>query len=222
MVGLQKSRVLFTSIPFLLSGLALVMAIFLHFSIYLFLALQFITLSLLLFQVYQNKSGSARKLFLKMIRVGLLAGVVATAGYDVVRWLVVTIFHFSVRPFDTFRFFGQIILDKPVSEQAAYAVGYLYHLLNGITFSIAFFILFKGKHWMYGVLWAYVLEILMLIVYPRFLNISSVMEEFTIVSCIGHTTYGTIIGLFNYSTFKKHKAYSYGNGGQQVNPAKDE
>jgi hypothetical protein len=88
-------------------------------------------------------------------------------------------------------------------------------MLNGITFSIAFFIVFNGKHWLYGILWAFVLELLMLIVYPRFLNIQSVMEEFTIVSCSGHTVYGTIIGLINYYTFRKPKTINYGIARQQ-------
>ena len=216
MAGLQKIRTLFSSIPFLLSGLALILVVFLHFSMYLFLTLQFVTLSVLLYLAYKNKNTRAREHFLRTIRTGLLAGICATAGYDVIRLLIVNIFHFSIRPFDTFRFFGQIILDRPVSDRMAYAVGFLYHMLNGITFSIAFFIVFNGRHWLYGILWAFVLEVLMLIVYPRFLNVRSVMEEFTIVSCAGHTTYGVIIGLLNYHTFKKPKSINYANSRQNV------
>ncbi len=212
----QKVQALITSIPFLLSGLALVMVVFVHLSMYLFLGLQFVTLSLLVYLAYRDKNTGARKQFLEIIRMGLLAGIAATAGYDIIRLLIVTIFHFTIRPFDTFKFFGQIIMDKPISNQTAYTIGFLYHLLNGITFSIAFFIVFNGKHWLYGILWAFVLELMMLVVYPRFLNIQSVMEEFTIVSCSGHTVYGSIIGLMNYYTFKKPKPISHGNARQQV------
>jgi hypothetical protein len=182
---------------------------------YLFLVLQFVTLGLLLYFAYRNKNTQARIRFIKIIRIGLLAGICATVGYDLIRLLIVNAFHFSIRPFDTFKFFGQIIMDRPVSEKTAYSVGFLYHMLNGITFSIAFFIVFNGKHWLYGILWAFVLELLMLIVYPRFLNIQSVMEEFTIVSCSGHTVYGTIIGLINYYTFRKPKTINYGIARQQ-------
>jgi len=207
---LRKIKTFFTSVPFLLSGLGLVVVVFLHFSMYLFLLLQFASLAFLLWLAWQNKNKQSREHFMKIIRTGLLAGIAATAGYDLIRLLIVQIFHFSIRPFDTFKFFGQIIMDQPVSDKIAYTVGFLYHLLNGLTFSIAFFILFKGRHWLYGIAWAFLLELLMLIVYPRFLNIQSVMEEFTIVSCSGHTLYGSIIGVVNYQYFKNNKTKGHG------------
>lgn len=201
----KKGKTFFTSLPFLLSGLGLVVVVFLNFSMYIFLALQFFTLFLLFYLAYKQKHGQERMLFLKIIKIGFIAGIFATAGYDLIRLLIVTIFHFKIRPFDTFKFFGQIIMSRPVSDNTAYTVGFMYHLLNGITFGIAYFILFNGKHWVYGIVWAFVLELMMLCVYPRFLNLQSVMEEFTIVSCSGHTVYGSILGFINFYYFKKLK-----------------
>ena len=139
MIGLQKKvKTLFTSLPFLLSGLGLMAVVLLHLPMYVFLTLQFLTLFFLFYLVYNLKNSSERERFLKLVKTGFIAGLLATAGYDIIRLLIVNIFHFTIRPFDTFKFFGQIIMDRPVSDNWAYTVGFLYHLLNGIHITSVF------------------------------------------------------------------------------------
>ena len=196
-----KKRFLFSL--FLLSGAGLIFAVYFDLPLAIFLLLQLAALFFFFVVVYHKRDLQNRKLLLKIVRTGLLAGILATAGYDGIRWLIVSIFHFTIRPFDTFKFFGQMILNPAVDPALAYTVGFFYHLVNGITFGIAYFILFNGRHWLYGVAWAFVLEVLMLCVYPKFLNMQSVLQEFTIVSCSGHFVYGIILGLINQYKFNK-------------------
>ena len=196
-----KQRFLFSL--FLLSGAGLIFAVYFDLPLAIFLLLQLTALVIFFVVVYYKHDLQNRKLLLKTVRIGLVAGIFASAGYDGIRWLIVSIFHFTIRPFDTFKFFGQMILNPAVDPALAYTVGFFYHLVNGITFGIAYFILFNGRHWLYGVAWAFVLEVLMLCVYPKFLNMQSVLQEFTIVSCSGHFVYGIILGLINQYKFNK-------------------
>ena len=197
-----KTKKIFYSALFLLSGAGLIFAVYFDLPLIIFLSLQFGTLLLFFLVVYNKRDVQKKMTLAKNVKTGFLAGIYATAGYDIIRWLIVTIFQFKVRPFDTFRFFGQMILNPAVDPGLAYTVGFFYHLLNGITFAIAYFILFGGRHWLYGIAWAFVLEVLMLCVYPKFLNIGTVMQEFTIVSCSGHLVYGTVLGLMNQYKLK--------------------
>jgi hypothetical protein len=64
--------------------------------------------------------------------VGAVAGVVATLAYDGVRWLLVTLLHWTFWPFDVFPIFGQAIGGTGLTSTQAILLGTLYHYTNGV------------------------------------------------------------------------------------------
>ncbi len=125
--------------------------------------------------------------------VGAAAGVLATLAYDAVRWLLVTLLHWTFWPFDVFPIFGQAIGGTGLSSTQAIALGMLYHYTNGVMFAVAYTILFGTAGWWAGILWALGLEALMLSVYPGWLH-PKAFGEFVSVSMLGHVAYGAVIG----------------------------
>jgi hypothetical protein len=50
------------------------------------------------------------------------------------------------------------------------------------------------RGWREGILWALGLELAMVAVYPGWLHIGALLEEFVAVSLIGHLAYGSVLG----------------------------
>ena len=125
---------------------------------------------------------------------GVLAGVVATIAYDVVRVLVVWALRLPLQPFATWVLFGQLIVGGG-PRPLAWVAGTAYHYLNGILFAVAYLLLLAGRPWWVGPIWGLGLETLMLLVYPRWLDLRLVLIEFTVMSLAGHLAYGTVLGL---------------------------
>lgn len=59
------------------------------------------------------------------------------ACYDASRLALVALADLSIRPFDTWRLFGELFLGPGAAPQAAFAVGTVYHLANGVGFAVA-------------------------------------------------------------------------------------
>jgi hypothetical protein len=55
------------------------------------------------------------------------------------------------------------------------------------------------------------LEIAMFSIYPSWLHLQAVMQEFTIVSIAGHFAYGSVLGLFCNRFLKINIGGGYGN-----------
>jgi hypothetical protein len=177
------------------SGIALVVAVLAKTSLLLMLLLLG-CFAISIFAFKWNSASPAERLNIRQkILVGLFAGLIATAAYDVSRLLLVTVFDMSVSPFKAFPIFGQLIAGEGISQSTAYLIGTLYHILNGVLFTIAYCFVFGRKHWLFGVLWALGLEAAMLTIYPGWLNLEGVMQEFTIMSMTGHIAYGATLGV---------------------------
>jgi hypothetical protein len=177
------------------SGLALIFSIIFGISLSITLGLLLSTSIAMISLRVLFTENYHRKLIKKQLRVGFIAGILATAGYDISRAIVVLGLDLKFEPFGTWYIFGELILGQHSDRLYLFLVGFTYHLLNGIAFSIAYCLLLGGRNWKYGVLWAFGLEIVMLLVYPPWLNLSKVIGEFTVVSVIGHACYGLILGL---------------------------
>ncbi len=124
---------------------------------------------------------------------GVVAGLIATLAYDAVRWLLVTLLHWTFWPFDVFPIFGQAIGGTGLTGTQAIIVGTLYHYTNGVMFAVAYTVLFGTVGWWAGIFWALGLEALMLSVYPGWLH-PKAFGEFVSVSMVGHLAYGTVVG----------------------------
>jgi hypothetical protein len=178
------------------SGAALVVTVLTRVSLALTLLCGALSVAALGWQSWRRLPAAARPVLVERLLAGLLAGVPATAAYDLVRLLVVQVGHLDIWPFDTFPLFGQAILGTGLPPAAVLAVGVGYHYLNGACFAAAYSLLFRRRPFVAGIAWAMGLEAAMLLVYPRWLPaLGRVLGEFTIVSLAGHVAYGTTIGL---------------------------
>jgi hypothetical protein len=140
---------------------------------------------------------STRIMIKRQLEIGFIAGLAATTGYDLSRAIVTIVFDLNFAPFKTWPIFGQLIIGEHNNRFFVLLAGFAYHLLNGIAFSIAFCLFMGGRNWKYGLVWAFGLEVVMLLVYPIWLDLSKIIGEFTIVSIIGHTCYGLILGIIS-------------------------
>lgn len=190
------------SLAFLFSGLALV--VFIYSGLHLFLSL------LLLFApalyVFRNTSQQLslveKKTLNADIQNGIYIGILGTVAYDAVRLTLYGTGAVIFFPFETFHLFGNALIGANAPYNVAFAVGACYHLLNGITFSVAYRISCKNKNFVWGIVGAMGLEILMLVAYSSWLNLTGKMTDFLIISMVGHYSYGATVGLLNQYKFK--------------------
>ena len=143
--------------------------------------------------VWRRATGSGRDELSRAVRVGLIAGVAATAAYDLTRYLVIEVFDFTIWPFDTFTLFGRALVGAGYTGWWVTLVGTLYHVANGIGFAIAYTVWFGRKGPLAGIAWAFVLEAFMLTLYPGWLNPSAI-GEFVQMTVVGHVAYGATLG----------------------------
>jgi hypothetical protein len=178
------------------SGAALVVTVLTRVSLGLTLLCGAVCVAALGRHSWQRLTPAVRPVAVERIRAGLLAGLVATAAYDLARLVLVEAAGLRIWPFDTFPLFGRAILGDTAPPAAVLAVGVAYHYLNGACFAAAYALLFRRRTFALGVLWALGLEAAMLLVYPRWLPaLGRVLGEFTVVSLVGHLAYGTTLGL---------------------------
>ncbi len=177
----------------LATGAALIVYVFAHISLGLALLVAAAIVVAVGIFTWRNLTPPARIEIIRRVRTGLLAGFLATICYDLIRWALVTVFHFTFWPFDIFPIFGRAIAGAQTAFNTAYIIGILYHYANGILFAVAYAILLALRGWWTGILWALGLEALMLSIYPGWLHIQA-FNEFLSISMLGHLVYGTVLG----------------------------
>ncbi len=137
---------------------------------------------------------AARRLLLRRVGVGTVAGLIGTVAYDLVRYGVVAAFSMSLRPFHVFTVFGELFIGANHPAATLFVVGLFYHLSNGMFFGVAYTIVIRRPAWWSGALWGIGLELCMATLYPSWLRIQ-MLAEFLEVSAIGHLVYGSVLGL---------------------------
>lgn len=177
------------------SGAALLVAIFFGVSLAFTLLLFALFASFVFYLKYSNGRSADRLDLTARVDTGLLAGILATLVYDLFRVVLVKSLGLSFPPLGALPHFGHLLMGNGASMRAAWIAGSIYHYLNGITFSIAYCFAFGGLNWKWGIAWAMGLEIAMFTVYPGWLHLSGMMEEFTLVSLSGHVAYGVVLGV---------------------------
>jgi len=135
----------------------------------------------------------ARRALARRAWIGLVAGVAATAAYDVVRYGLVTLFSWSVDPFKAFTLFGALLVGRDASTAALWVAGTAYHILNGLGFAIGYTLVIRRPGRLSAVVWAMVLETFTILLYPDWLGIRAVGEFFS-MSMLGHVAYGLVLG----------------------------
>jgi hypothetical protein len=89
------------------------------------------------------------------IRVGAVAGLLGTIGYDLVRIPFALAGQRVFAPIETY---GILVADASASSGLTSSLGWLYHLSNGITFGVAYAAVAARRWWPWGVVWALLLE----------------------------------------------------------------
>jgi hypothetical protein len=138
--------------------------------------------------------GRQQELFLTRVRRGLVAGVAATAAYDVTRALVEIPGLASTNTFRAIPVFGTGLTGQPPTEPLALVAGWGFHIFNGLGFALAYTLVWAGRPWPWAVAYALGLEAAMIILYPSWLGMS-LTAEFLSVSILGHVAFGAVLGV---------------------------
>lgn len=128
------------------------------------------------------------------VGIGLCSGFLATVAYDLTRYGIVAVAGLTFRPFHVWSLFGAALIGERASEISKFVVGAGFHLANGLGFAIAYLLLVRRPSILTGLLWAGGLEFAMVLLYPRWLDLSR-FGEFLTVSILGHAAYGCVLGL---------------------------
>lgn len=143
--------------------------------------------------IWARRDAAGRAEFSSCIRAGIIAGVLATAAYDLSRYVLVVWLGFEFWPFDIFNIFGRALLATNHHGWWVTMAGVCYHFANGVGFSIAYTIWCGRRGVAAGVAWAFVLELFMVTLYPGWLQLAA-LDEFLQVSILGHVVYGVVLG----------------------------
>jgi len=140
------------------------------------------------------RHGSVTRELARRAGEGAVAGAAATVAYDAARYGLVSVLQMSFMPFHVWQLFGQLFLGQGADPTGAYAVGAIYHLSNGAGLGAAYRVLLARPTRVNGILWAFALELVMALLYPRWLRMAA-LGEFLEVSALGHAVYGIVLAL---------------------------
>jgi hypothetical protein len=136
----------------------------------------------------------------RVVRAGLAAGFVATLVYDAVRTTLSVFDPSPYNPFEAVHEFGLGIMPADAPPALIMAAGFCIHFLNGSSFGVIYAV-FGGRHvrtWqaavLGGIVWGLTLEFIQSILYPGWLRITTVLQEFLVISGLGHVAYGASLG----------------------------
>jgi hypothetical protein len=185
-------RVWLAALP-LASGAGLIIHVLSGFSLGLAVASSFGLACALAIIVWRQLPISRQHDIGRRFIVGAGAGLVATFAYDGTRLLIVSALPMTFWPFDAITLFGQLLLGPSAAAPLALAVGIAYHLANGTCFGIAYLLIARRPRVLTGIAWAAFLEVLMVSIYPGWLQLKA-LDEFLSVSISGHAAYGLVLG----------------------------
>ena len=126
------------------------------------------------------------------VGIGIVGGLLSTLAYDLTRLP----FHLSgYLVFATNSTYGMWITDAAASSRNTEVVGWLYHFSNGVTFSVMYALFMRGRHWIWAVVYAFVLE--SIAVFSLFGQVFSLAGNYGMVSIayLAHISYGLPIGV---------------------------
>jgi hypothetical protein len=134
------------------------------------------------------------RVFADRLIAGAVFGLIATLAYDAIRPALVEVFQLHFNPYRAHPIFGSLITGRPPSDGFAQVVGWAYHFWNGITFGMMFAMVRPRGGPIAGLIWAETLQMFMMALYPRFLEIRLDTPGFLLTGLIGHGLYGLVLG----------------------------
>jgi hypothetical protein len=142
-------------------------------------------------------------------RAGIAAGFVATLLYDASRTILSVFDPSPYNPFEAVRHFGIGVLGPDASPDQLLAAGLVVHLINGASFG-GIYALFVGRRaatWssalLSGLVWGITLEVIQSILYPGWLQITTTLREFLVISGLGHVAYGLTLGAVVFALLRR-------------------
>jgi len=196
---MQPERLVFGAAA-LFSGVALLANILFDVPLPLALAVTALAMVAAVAFVVSRLAPARRATLARVVAAGALAGVTATACYDVAKTVLSQVDPSPYNPFEATRVFGLLLLGPAAPDGAVHAAGLAVHVLNGTAFGVAFTaVLGNPRHrlrmaMLLGVAWGLVLELFQLTLYPGWLDIRA-YREFATISALSHVVYGASLGL---------------------------
>ena len=146
-------------------------------------------------------SPELRRLAARTAAAAAAAGLIATLAYDAARTGLSLLDSSAYDPYEAVRTFGTLLAGPAAPAAAILAAGMAYHLVNGVSFGVAYGFLFgrSGEatvRWalLTGIGWGLFLEGFQLALYPGWLDIRAV-REFAQISAASHLVYGATLGV---------------------------
>jgi len=125
---------------------------------------------------------------------GGLWGLIATVAYDLVRPVLLWVLQLHFNPFRAMPVFGSLATGRPITDGVAIAVGWAYHVWNGVTFGMMFCLVRPQGGWIAGMFWGLFLQISMMTLYPDLLQVRLDNPGFLVSSIVGHAVWGSVLG----------------------------
>ena len=132
--------------------------------------------------------------FWRRLRAGLLAGFLGLITYDITRLAIYKSGLFNYDPFHAIPKLGALVTGLTPAAVSSIYIGWTYHIWNGFSYAIIYALVAGPARWGWGVGWAMILETLMLLSYPTFLQVR-MDAPFLAISLFGHLCYGTVLGV---------------------------
>jgi len=127
-----------------------------------------------------------------LLAAGLWAGCIATLAYDLVR---VPLVHSRMPVFKAISYFGTLLLGIESESVASAALGWGYHLTNGVSFGLMYAALVRRPGAVTAVLWGIALEGVMLLTpYAEVFGYAR-DSRFVAVTLGSHAVYGLVLWL---------------------------
>ncbi len=142
--------------------------------------------------VWRSAPTAVRAGVARRARAGAVGGAAGLVAYNLSRWLLVKIFRLELDPFLTIKLFGRLLLGAGRPAWQTLPAGIAFHVVNGIGLAVAFVVLFGPRGRLAGMAWAVLLEVVMVALYPRWLDIRKI-DEFVTVTFGAHLAYGVVL-----------------------------
>jgi hypothetical protein len=178
----------------LVTGAALIVHIAISIALPLGVGIAFAGALVLAAVTWRRLSFGLRAALRRRALLGIGIGLVSTFAYDATRLLLVWTVSFQFNPLETIRVFGQLLVGPAQPAALVFAAGALYHFANGIGFATALLLFVRRPRVRHGLAWAFMLEVIMVSLYPGWLNLAAI-DEFVSVSVVGHVAYGLTLGV---------------------------
>jgi hypothetical protein len=160
-------------------------------SLFVFLPCMFLLIGL---WYWARRSG--RHYLHQALVIGFWGGMLGTLAYDAIR--VPFLILLGQRVFAPISVYGIWLAEAEMSSRLTEVLGWGYHFSNGITFGMMYALFMRRRHWLWAILWAFVLETIAVVSpFAEIFNLSGNYGALGI-AYLGHVAYGLPLGWLVY------------------------